>query len=195
MRFVMPVVAAFCAAAVLFHAGPQQAFACTCGGSPPSDDELMRARLASSERALAVAIVEGPVEAKLIGDGRYATPAGAFFRAERVYRGDVPARFEMGYITCTKVPEFERGRRWLVEMTQFEGRWQTDLCSITTEVGSRQGQRYIPSLDRVLGKPPLLPNDDGDASMLTVALVVAGLGAAAGVSAYVARRSQREHHS
>ncbi|MEX2226707.1 MAG: hypothetical protein WEB52_09690 [Dehalococcoidia bacterium] len=185
----------FVLAALILHAGPQQAFACSCGGSPPTDDELMRARLASSERALVVAIVEGPVEAKPIDGSRYATLPGAAFRAERVYRGDVPARFEMGYVTCTRPPEFTRGSRWLVEMTQFEGRWQSDLCSITTEVGSRQGQRYVPSINRILGTPPLLPNDDGGASMLTVALAVAGLGAAAGAAGYVARRWQREHHS
>jgi hypothetical protein len=184
----MPMVATIAAAAVLFHSGPQQAFACTCGGGPPTDDELMRARLESSERALLVAIVEGPVDAKPIDGSRYATLPGAAFRTERVYRGDVPSRFEMGYITCTRTPEFERGSRWLVEMTQFEGRWQTDLCSITTEVTSRQGQRYVPSINRILGTAPLLPNDDGDTSMLTVALAVAGLGAAAGASAYAARR-------
>jgi hypothetical protein len=175
-------------AALVVHAGPQQAFACSCGGGPPTDDALMRARLTSSERALVVAIVDGPVEAKLVEGGRYARPAGAVFRAERVYRGQVPARFEMGYITCTRPPEFTRGSRWLVEMTQFEGRWQSDLCSITTEVGSRQGQTYLPSLSRILGNPPLLANDDGDVSTLTVALVVAGLGAAAGASASAARR-------
>jgi len=191
----MSLLGLFVAAALVVHAGPQQAFACSCGGGPPTDDELMRARLASSERALVVAIVEGSFERELGGDGRYATPAGAFFRAERVYRGDVPARFEMGYITCTRPPEFTRGSRWLVEMTQFEGRWQSDLCSITTEVGSRQRQRYVPSINRILGTPPLLPNDDSGTSTLAVALVVAGLGAAAGASAYVARRSQREHHS
>lgn len=182
-------------AALVVHAGPQQAFACSCGGGPPTTDDEMRTRLASSERALAIVLVEGPIEAKPIEGSRYATLPGAFFRAERVYQGEVPPRFEMGYVTCTRPPEFTRGSRWLVEMTQFEGRWQTDLCSITSEVGSRQGQRYVPSINRILGTPPLLPNDDGDASMLTVALVVAGLGAVAGASAYVARRWQREHHS
>lgn len=190
MRAILPLIAGVLAAALALP-WPPPARACSCGGGPPTTDDQMRERLASSDNALVVAVVEGAIGPEPVDGGKYATLPGAAFRVERVYRGDVPARFEMGYITCTKVPDFRPGSRWLVEMKPFEGRWQSDLCSITSNVASPQAARYLPSLNRIIGQPPLLLNDDSDASRLPAVLVVAGLAALAVGSMYVAGRRAR----
>ncbi|MEX2226709.1 MAG: hypothetical protein WEB52_09700 [Dehalococcoidia bacterium] len=182
MRFVMPMVATIAAVAVLFHAGPRQAFACTCA---PLPDGPSRAREVMESVDV---LVLGEVDERTNGEhDPYPT---ARVRVERAYAGNIASDVAVRSANCNGIiVDFKKGQRWLMALSERDGGWQAHGCSAGLVDGVRTGRYndgdvWLAALDQIVPPPtvgdtPLsatvIVDDEDDAPTLAIASTVVGL--------------------
>jgi hypothetical protein len=170
MRVLMPMVATIGAVAVLFHAGPQQAFACTCEQIPQND---ARTRAALDEDRFDFALVVATVEENRTTPG----DAAALVSTQRVYHGSPAALFEVHVIACGGgAGPFREGDDWLLHLTKFDGKWRAGDCW-SSPIDAQRVQPFLASLDRVSPSRPFVWTGEDDGwpmpAVVSVAAVVA----------------------
>jgi hypothetical protein len=194
MRIFMSLFAAICAAAVLFHSGPQQAFACTCEQIPQNDARTRAAldRHRYTEERFEVAFIVATVEENRTTPG----DAAALVSTQRVYHGSPAALFEVHLFGCSGgAGAFREGDDWLLHLTKFDGKWRASDCW-SGPVQSGRVQRFVASLDRVSPSRPFVWTGEDDGLPLPVVVsiaVTAGMLTAAGVWRGRQRGTAREH--
>jgi hypothetical protein len=208
MRIFMPIVAAICTAAVLFHEGPQQAFACTCGPIPHdqrSAEEYFEDYFAFTPEDWGRALVLASVE-DLPGSEPSALTADMLI--ERTYRGSAPARVTVASLDCNGLTvDFRQGQRWLMDIVFVEGRWRAHGCSSGLVDGYvetnpyNDGDPWLAALNKITppaeGDASAAPaatraqDDRGGASGVAIGVTIAGLAALAAASMFAATRSAR----
>jgi hypothetical protein len=190
------MVMAVTAAAVLFHAGPQQAFACTCA---PLPDGASRAReyLETSDALVLAEVLERTANEPY---------RAARVRVEHAYSGDVGGEISVSSANCNGIiVDFKRGQRWLMTLDQREGGWQAHGCSaglVDGAITSRynDGDVWLAAMNEIAPPPagdvsidPSAPaaigHDDG-ASKAAVSLAIVGLASVMIACAYAAHRRE-----
>jgi hypothetical protein len=193
-RILMPMVVAVTAAAVLFHAGPQQAFACTCA---PLPDNPVRAReyLESSDVLVLAEVVERTANEPY--------PA-ARVRVEHAYSGDVGSEISVRSANCNGIiVDFKRGQRWLMTLDQRDGGWQAHGCSaglVDGAITSRynDGDVWLAAINEIAPPPAdnmsidpsaaaSIGHEDG-ASTTAIGLAIAALTSVMLASVWLAQR-------
>lgn len=177
MRVLMPLVAAISAVALLFHAGPQQAFACQCEQIPQND---ARTRAVLDEDRFDVAIIVARVEENRTRPG----DAAALVSTQRVYHGNPAAFFEVHMFGCSGgAGALREGDDWLLHLMKFDGTWRSGDCW-SSQMDAQRLQPFLASLDRVSPSRPFVwtGEDDGWPMPVVVSLAaVVALLALAGV--------------
>ncbi|MEX2226708.1 MAG: hypothetical protein WEB52_09695 [Dehalococcoidia bacterium] len=166
MRVLMPLVAAISAVAVLFHAGPQQAFACICE-EMPHDDARTREVLADDR------LDTNFIVARVVEDLTVPGDAAAAVRTQRVYHGGTPPSFEVHLVGCSGgAGPFRAGDEWLLDVWHARGEWRASDCW-SGPVQSGRTQRFLASLDRVSPSRPFVWTGEDDGWPMPVAASVA----------------------
>jgi len=161
----MPLVAAISVVAVLFHAGPQQAFACTCEQIPQND---ARTRAALDEDRFDVAIVVARIEENRTTPG----DAAALVSTQRVYHGNPAALFEVHVIGCGGTGALREGDNWLLHLMEFDGEWRAGDCW-SSPIDAQRVQPFLASLDRLSPSRPFVWTGEDDGWPMPVVVSVA----------------------
>jgi hypothetical protein len=187
MRAVASLLIAVVIVALVFQAGPRQAFACSCAQLPSNRAEA-RQRLTQSDACNAVTLV-GVVEKTRDSE---IEPA-AVLRTERVFRGQIPGRFEVTSSNCNGiVVPFREGRRMVLEVTERDGRWEGHGCAagIVNGVATntfQDGDAWLSGLGGI-GTVPPSGNHGSGLPFTVVALIAVSVATVTLAGVYVAQR-------
>jgi hypothetical protein len=171
--------------AALFEAGPRQAWACSCMVFP-SDAQTARERL---EWPWSDAVVLGVVE-KRMGSDLYPE---ARIRTERVYKGHVSKAFDVTSGNCNGIiADFKQGQRWLMELHERDGGWQTGGCGAGVADAGGDAAAWADALGHTatVSLPPAGRGHDG-LSLPVAALIAVSLGTLTLTAVYLTERRAR----
>ena len=165
MPRLLSLVTALALAATLFHAGPQQAYACTCIALDGDEQRVLE-----SLEYYDVMVVGSIVS---LADGnQYRGAARGRVRVESIYKGDPPAELTIrfGQGAACEYPSAEVGSRHFLGLERPEepdGDYVPNLCSsfpmayADSEGGYENFRGYLGTLARLAPpRPPPTPSLD-----------------------------------